>query len=177
MKSVTEPLETLVDGTIIDFETVGGFDGRFPSYDVRHYSGLKPTIFGYITGDVLVQYCAEGHREVPDLIEIISVTIPRLEDPLYALNCRFEGGILKNVCGLEPAMIDVRGPLLGSKWAVREMLGIPTYDDPYEGEGYRCSEGWLAGDYEDCMKHNRACLLIERDIMLDVRRMDVGNRI
>jgi hypothetical protein len=177
MKSVTEPLETMLWGTIIDFETVGEFEGKFPPHDSRHYSSLKPTIFGYITGNVIVQYCAEGYREISDLIEIISDNVPRLKGPFYALNCHFEGGVLNNACGLELVLFDVRGPLIGSKWAIREMLGIPTYDDPYDGEGHRCSEGWMVGDYEKCLKHNRACLLIERDILLNVRSMLGLNRL
>lgn len=173
MRSITESTKMRLKGTIIDIETIGEFDQEFHPHDYRHYRNLKPTILGYITGNVLVQYCAEGHQDINNLIEIISDTIPRLEDPFYALNRHFERGILHNACGLEPIFIDVRGPLTGSKWAIREILGIPTYDDPYDGEGYKCAEGWLVGDHENCLKHNRACLLIERDILHNVRRIPI----
>jgi len=66
-------------------------------------------------------------------------------------------------------IVDVRGGARGSKWELREKLEIPTYDDPFNGVGRKCAVGWLNGEYEKCMKHNRACLQIERDILEIIR--------
>jgi len=160
-----EPTEMRLKGTIIDIESIGEFDRSYPSWDPRQYANIKPTIFGYITYGTLVQYCAEGEEEIGQVIEIMSESLPRLENPFFALNCDFERNIISNNCGLEPHFLDVRGrKYYGSKWTIREELEIPTYDDPFDGDGYRCLIEWKKGNFDDCLKHNRACLLIERDI-------------
>ena len=33
-------------GTIIDLETIGGFDRAYPPWDPRQYAYISPTIFG-----------------------------------------------------------------------------------------------------------------------------------
>ncbi|MHA1840184.1 MAG: hypothetical protein ACTSYO_09565 [Candidatus Ranarchaeia archaeon] len=159
-----EPASIRTKGTIIDLESIGDFDRTYPPWDPRQYASLSPTIFGYITGDVLVQHCAEGEEEIPSLIDTMKDTLPELEDPFYALNTNFERCLIENTCGLKPIFIDVRGRMRGAKWAIREQLGIPTYNDPFNGNGFQCLQEWQKGNYHECMKHNRACLLIERDI-------------
>lgn len=172
MKEYSEKTKRLrLKGTILDIETVGEFEQRFPSWDERYYTNLQPTILGYLTDDVLVQHCAEGFDEIGKLIEEMLDTIPKLESPVFALNSRFERHILKKSCNLEPLIVDVRGIVPGSKWKLREKLGIPTYDDPFNGVGRKCAIEWLNGEYEKCMKHNRACLQIERDILEKLRRL------
>ena len=53
----------------------------------------------------------------------------------------------------------------GSKWELRDILKISTYDDPFNGDSSKCDTHWVNRDYSSCIKHNRACLLIERDIL------------
>ena len=152
-------------GTIIDLETIGPFNRAYPPWDPRHYASVTPTIFGYLTGDTLAQHCAKNTEEIQEIIEIMRDTLPMLEQPFYALNCSFERCIITNTCGQEHPFQDVReNKYRGSKWAIRERLGIPTYDDPFHGDGLRCMHEWHRGNYDDCLRHNRACLLIERDI-------------
>ena len=159
-------------GTIIDLETIGRFDRRYDSTDSRQYAGLRPTIFGYLSEGVLVQHCAEGPGDIPLIIEIMNQILPVLEPPFYALNCYFKHGVCKHSCNFIPEpLIDVRGVnSRESKWDVRRRLGIPTYDDPFNGVGYTCIQEWKNENYSDCLKHNRACLLIERDILEYNRR-------
>ncbi len=159
-----EPASMRVRGTLIDLETTGEFDRSYPPWDPRQYASIRPTIFGYITGDELVQYCAEGEDDLPEIREIMNATLPSLEGPFYALNTFFEGCIIENSCGSQASFVDVRGGIRGSKWDIRRHLGIPTYDDPFHGDGSLCIREWLRGNYDACMVHNRACLLIERDI-------------
>ena len=159
-------------GTIIDLETTGEFDRTYPPWDPRQYTDITPTILGYITDNTLVQHCAEGIEEIPRLLTTLNQTLPTLMHPFYALNTRFEKCIIQNTCGLLPPFMDVRGNLKGSKWEIRHRLNIPTYDDPFNGEGYRCPQEWHRGNYHDCMRHNRACLLIERDIQEHTHRIN-----
>lgn len=45
-----------VKGTIIDLETIGGFDRAYFPWDPKQYASISPTIFGYMTGENLVQH-------------------------------------------------------------------------------------------------------------------------
>lgn len=161
--------ETIFKGTVIDLETTGNFNDAYPSSDVRRYEYHKPTIFGYLTNDILVQYCAEGFEEISRLTRIMDEVLPTLDPPFYALNCYFERGVCTYAGSVIPdPLIDVRGKNpRGRKWDIRARLGIPTYNDPFDGNGYLCKVEWEKGNYLDCLNHNRACLLIERDIMLN----------
>ena len=159
-----------IKGTIIDLESTGEFDRAYPPWDPRQYANISPTIFGYITGKALVQHCAEGEKQIHEIIEIMKEVLPGLEQPFYALNCNFEKSVITNTCGQTHPFQDVReNKYYGSKWAIREQLSIPTYDDPFHGDGLRCMHEWHRGNYDDCLRHNRACLLIERDIQEHAR--------
>jgi len=165
-----ERSSTRMRGTIIDLETIGRFNRAYPPWDPRHYASISPTIFGYLTGETLIQHCAEDTEEIQEIIEIMRDTLPRLEQPFYALNSNFEKSVITNTCGQIHPFLDVReNKYYGSKWAIREWLGIPTYDDPFHGDGLRCMHEWHRGNHRDCLLHNRACLLIERDIQEHAR--------
>ena len=163
----TESPSMQPQGTVIDFETIGEFDRNYSSRDTRQYALLKPTIFGYLTDGKMVQYCAEGISDIENIVTIMNEILPTLEPPFYALNCYFERGVCTHSCTFTPKpLIDVRGGnTYERKWDVRKRLGIPTYDDPFNGNGYTCMLEWHKENYKDCMKHNRACLLIEKDIL------------
>lgn len=150
-------------GTIIDIETTGGFNSQHSPSDSKYYEDLRPTIFGYLTDDLLVQHCAESEKEIDDLIGVMSSV--QFPDPYFALNTRFERNIFIKFCQRDFWINDVRFGIRGSKWDIRERLGIPTYDDPFDGDSAKCDSNWVNGNHEDCLKHNRACLLIERDIL------------
>lgn len=156
-----------MSGTIIDLETIGEFDRQYHYSDTRQYAKLKPTIFGYLTGDNLVQYCAEGLADISNVVTIMNDILPSLDPPFYALNCNFEKGVFTHYCNNMPEpLIDMRGEKsFERKWDARARLGISTYDDPFNGKGYTCVLEWKKDNYSDCLKHNRACLLIERDIL------------
>ena len=161
----TAPIK--LKGTVIDLETVGGFDDRFRSTDTRRYAPQKPTIFGYLTKDTMIQYCAEGQEDIQNIVTKMNEILPSLEPPFYALNCHFERGVCTHSCTFVPEpLIDVRGENSRErKWDVRARLGIPKYDDPFNGSGYQCILEWQKENYDDCLKHNQACLQIERDIL------------
>jgi hypothetical protein len=150
-------------GTIVDIETTGGINFQNSPRDPSYYEDLRPTILGYLTDDLLVQHCAESEEEIEDLIGVMSRT--QFNEPIFALNTRFERSIFSKFCQRDLWITDVRLGISGSKWDIRERLGIPTYDDPFEGDSARCDPDWVNGDYENCLRHNRACLLIERDIL------------
>ncbi len=133
--TLTESAPMPVQGTVIDLETIGAFDNRYSYTDTRQYALLKPTIFGYLTENNLVQCCAEGISDIENVVTIMNEILPTLEPPFYALNCHFERGVCTHSCTFIPEpLIDVRGENSRErKWDVRARLGIPTYDDPFNG--------------------------------------------
>ena len=53
----------------------------------------------------------------------------------------------------------------GGKESIAKKFGIRAYDDPFPGAGVKCIEEFKRGNIENCLKHNKACLLKERDIL------------
>lgn len=167
MKHLTTPTRRMkLKGTIIDFETTGDLDFSYQSPDPRYFGDIKPTIFGYLVDDIMVQYCAENIDEIENLIDIISETIPALDEPYYALNTAFEKHLLSKYCKLTPVFVEVRGVgvIAGKKWH-RDRLGLPHYDDPFDCNGLECKINWDDSNFNECIAHNQACLQLERDIL------------
>lgn len=169
LKIYSEKNDLPFNGTIIDLETIGHFC-RY--YDSRDYQELKMTIFGYINNNELKILCAEGQEAIAELNKKTSTIINSLDKPFFAYNCGFEMGVLYHSCGLK---IEFNGDLMKEKvidvkWENKREacaeLGVSNYGDPLNGFGGRCSSVWLNGNYEDAIKHNRSCLLSERDIFL-----------
>jgi len=153
-------------GTIIDIETIGDFSREFADNDSRQYRGLTPTILGYIAKDELNVLCAKGTSALGELKEKIVEIVPSLKKPLFAFQSRFEQGVFHHSCGIK---IKFNGELNKEiyEWkgnACTE-LDIPNYNDPFNNVGKYCVDAWFKGDYENAIKHNRSCLLKERDIL------------
>lgn len=159
----------ITQGTIIDIETTGEFDEKYDPPDLRRFGDIKPTLFGYLVDDVIVQHCAESIDDIQDLVDYMTYTIPLLQQPFFALYTPFERHLLSKYCGLDPVITDVRGKIYMGKWKLREVLEIPTYNDPFDGDGNKCRLAWDKGDFESCLIHNQACLQIERDILEVIR--------
>jgi len=168
--SHSEKIKSHFEGTIIDIETIGKFCYDYD--DSRHYQNITPTIFGYINKSELKIICAKGEGAISELKNKSSQIIRSLEKPFFGYNCCFEMGVLFHSCGLE---IEFDGDLMkekvaGVKWenkqeAVAE-LSIPHYDDPFNDNGKKCLLAWQNGEWKKAIKHNRSCLLKERDILL-----------
>jgi len=153
------------NGTIIDIESIGDFCRGY--CDSREYKDIIPTIFGYINNCELNILCAKGHNALEELKEKIIKVMPTLRKPLFAFQCDFERGVLFHSYGV---IAEFYGELNTEKFepkrdAIR-LLRIPNYDDPFHDNGYECKKAWLRGDYKGSMRHNRSCLLKERDILL-----------
>lgn len=160
----SEESDSNFEGTVIDIETIGEFCRDY--YDSRHYQNI-PVIFGYIDKDALKILCAKGTDSIEKLKSNIAQTLPHLRKPLFAFNCCFEKAVLYNSCGI---VIDFNGELNREKYESKKdaitSLGIDNYDDPFDDIGLKCKLAWEAGNYELSIRHNRSCLLKERDILL-----------
>jgi len=154
------------EGTIIDIETIGDFDSGYRG-DSREYRYLLPVIFGYITNKGLKMYYVEKKKEIGDLKQKIIEVLPRLKMPFYAFNRAFETCVIFHSCGKNVKIdYELNKHKLEGKWEAVKSLGIDSYDDPFNDVGRLCKEAWLRGEIGECIRHNRSCLLKERDILL-----------
>jgi hypothetical protein len=164
IKRYNEKLSSCFKGTIIDIESYGNFCRGFG--DSREYKDIAPTIIGYINCDGLNILCAMGISALNELKLKIGELAPTFERPLFAFNCHFEQGVLYHSCSVK---IRFDGELNQERYEPKKqavkVLGIPNYDDPFY-DGSKCKVSWLNGDYESSIKHNRSCLLKERDILV-----------
>lgn len=164
--SHTEKIKSEFKGTIIDIETIGKFCRDYNDNDSRQYSKMIPVIFGYITKDELKILCAEGKNALKELQKETTRIMPSLKKPIYAFQCRFERGVLHHCYGVE---LKINGELNAETYEWKgdacAELDIPNYGDPFNNRGKECMLAWLRGDYKSAIKHNRSCLLKERDIL------------
>jgi len=165
----SEEIKSTFKGTIIDIETIGEFCREYP--DSRQYQNLIPLIFGYINENGLMIYCSKIDcskkiEPTQNFKDAVAQTIPKLMKPLYAFQCGFEQGVLYHSRGITLNFDgELRNKYEGKKDAVRS-LGIENYDDPFDDDGKKCKEALERGETKRPIKHNRSCLLKERDILL-----------
>ncbi|RLC31798.1 hypothetical protein DRH13_02535 [Candidatus Woesebacteria bacterium] len=152
-------------GTIIDLETIGSIRNKFK--DTRRYEKVKPYIFGYLTGDTIVQKYVEKPDYIPELVQWIKKAILTnlFQEPLYAFFTEFEIGVIYCATGIKVNFDRELKKGVGSKESIVKQIGISAYEDPFPGAGVKCIEEFKRGNLEDCLKHNRACLLKERDLL------------
>lgn len=162
-----EKVSSNFKGTIIDVETIGDFSRQFADEDSRRYRNLKPIILGYITENELNILCAKGKDAIDELIERSVMIVPSLKEPLFAFQSRFERGVFYHSCGMQ---IEFDGELNKETYEWKgnacAELDIPNYGDPFNNVGKECNLAWIRGEYKKAIKHNRSCLLKERDILL-----------
>jgi hypothetical protein len=162
---LSEALEAPFIGTIIDFETIGDFQNQY--LDSRRYQFLQPVIFGYLNEKGLKIHAADTREDIPELCQIIQNTIPMLPHPFHAFNASFEAGVLYHACGLTlPFDCELNAFPRELKGRTVSELFIQNYGDPFHDSGYLCKITWLQGHCKLAIKHNRSCLLKERDILL-----------
>jgi hypothetical protein len=153
------------EGTVIDIETIGDFCRGYE--DSREYRNMAPIIFGYIDKNGLKIHCAKKIESIINLKMAVAQIVLTLRKPLYAFNCCFEQGVLFHSCGIT---INFDGELNKERYELKKnavtSLSIENYDDPFNDIGFKCKLAWEAGDTNSSIKHNRSCLLKERDILL-----------
>lgn len=158
-----ENIDSNINGTIIDLETIGYFND-YP--DSRRYKNITPVIFGYIDNKKLKIICAKNKDSINILKEKIKEILPTLKRPFHAFQSDFERGalfhFLENNIEFDSELNIER---FEKKERIVEAMNIPQHGDPFRGSGFMCMESWLAGDIDKAIKHNRSCLLKERDIL------------
>jgi len=154
-----------LEGTIIDLETIGPIRNGFR--DTRRYEKVRPYLFGYLNGNTIVQKYVEKPDHIPQLVQWIKETIltDLFQKPLYAFFTEFETGVIYCTTSIKVNFDRELKKGAGGKESIVKKLGISAYDDPFPGVGVKCIEEFKRGNIENCLKHNKACLLKERDIL------------
>jgi len=154
-----------VKGTIIDLETIGSIRNEFR--DTRRYEKVRPYLFGYLNGNTIIQKYVEKPDHITELVLWIKKAISTnfLQVPLYAFFTEFEAGVIYCTTGIKVNFDRELKKGLGGKESIVKKLGISAYNDPFPGAGVKCIDEFKRGNIDVCLKHNRACLLKERDIL------------
>jgi len=166
-----ETVEADFKGTIIDIETVGQF-GEAPycpdkeDYLAR-YRDMRITAVGILAGGKLQVFAAKGIDSLATFQKSAIMFMSKATGPLHAFNKAFEEGCYYWNSGRQMLDIDkeIQMTKAEKKEAVVRELGLPTYDDPFNGEGRLCVRAFESGKVEDIIRHNRACLLKEYGIL------------
>lgn len=165
VKIVKEPVISEFDGTIIDLETIGNFTNEYE--DSRRYSKIRPVFFGYITKKGIEIHCAEKKADIEELLSNIQKIIPALPRPFHAFNTPFEMGVLFH--SLTEKVVferELNKKVFEKKLFAVQDLRLSNYNDPFHDRGELFPPSWEKGNMKDCIAHNRADLLKEKDILL-----------
>ncbi len=167
-----EPVDCDFEGTIVDLETIGLFTTvppqrlEFGQDIIRKYQKIKVTTVGTLSDGVLQIAIALGQEHLNEFGKKALSIVSGSDRPLYAFNKPFEEGCLfwiaRSVFDFEN---ELQARAMENKERAVQQLKIPSYNDPYRGQGKMCVDAFIKGDLENIAKHNRACLLKERDIL------------
>jgi hypothetical protein len=168
IEELKEKLVSDFQGTIIDIETIGEFNGRYrKSGDWREYEGIQQVIFGLVTNEYLQIFWVRKNEEIKELNEKVSGIIDKLEKPFYAFNCAFERSVLTCQLGRPIGFeCELQAEKFEAKYSAVRELHIDAHGDPFNDKGLLCMYAWQNGEFDKAIAHNRACLMKERDILL-----------
>lgn len=165
-----------VDGTIIDFETIGPFNG---GVGLDRYKLLKPIVAGFFSGNEIeiIFITGESTEDLDSFKNAVRSKLRESRRPFYAFNAEFEIGVLHWFLGesvtfdrdlMLPVSTLGNRTIWESKRIVIERLGISNFDDPFFDNGYMVLPAWAnfirttdSDSLEKIIRHNRACLLKE----------------
>ncbi|MHA1637592.1 MAG: hypothetical protein ACTSUB_06200 [Candidatus Thorarchaeota archaeon] len=167
-----EQVETTFEGTIIDIETVGefrrvgGFSPLGQDY-LGRYKDMKITTVGFLSENELSVFFVKDAESLDNFRKKAISILKTRTAPTYAFNKSFEEGCYFWNSGQESLHIDneLQSFTGEKKENVVIKLGINKYDDPFHGEGRKCVSAFFQGNIDDIVKHNRACLLKENQIL------------
>ena len=129
-----------LEGTIIDLETIGPLHDSLKG--TKRYKEVKPYLFGYLAGNMIVQKYVEESDHIPALLDFIRETnFVDFQKPLYAFFVEFETGVIYCSTGKRLLFDRELKKGKGSKEELVKKFGISNYDDPFPGHGGRGGRG------------------------------------
>ena len=159
--TLEESLDYSINGTIIDFEFIGEFQ-KFLDY--RAYINIYPVIFGTLNTNMIKIFYVKDEEDIPELLEVMNQELKSLSRPFWAFYKQCEQGIIYNRLGIPYEFWELNEWKFESKRSAEKKYDIPNFDDPFHGDGKLVWKAWEEGNIDDCVKHNRACLLKEAEI-------------
>ena len=167
---IREDITSNFNGTIIDIETIGEptKNRLYTTYnDSRQCENVQQVLLGLINDKELQIFCTTNKEGIEELRFNTEKILNSLQRPFYAFNADFESSVWFHHVGIT---IKFDGELqkfkFESKVDARANLDIPNYDDPFNDNGKLCIVSWETEAFDKIIKHNRACLLKERDILI-----------
>ena len=168
-----EEVSTDFEGTIVDIETIGDFiqvGTRFPPQEQDYlgkYRDMKITTVGVLSENELAIFIAKNIECVIEFQKSAIKLMSEVSSPTYAFNKSFEEGCYFWNSGFNIIRIDNELQTFAGekKEDVVEEYGISKYNDPFHGDGGKYVAAFFEGNIDDIIKHNRACLLKEHQIL------------
>jgi len=161
------------DGTVIDGETD---EQRFSDNlkGAHRFMNHTAVCFGFLDKtwiDIIARF---DPQSAGLFVKAVDEKIRQCASPYYAFNAACDMSLLSKLVNRE---ITFHGELQQferqKKEFLRRDLGIPSWDDPFSGEGYRAAKEWttyLATGDVNCVKrimlHNFSCVSTEYNILL-----------
>lgn len=178
-------LNEKMEGTIIDLESIGEFNG---GAGIDQYRQIRPIVAGFFCDDriEILYITGETEKDFKCLRTAVLKKLQKVNRPFYAFNSDFEMGVLYWFLG-ETVLFDrdlmfkvttsCGQKVWESKGTVVKNLGIPNFDDPFWDQGYKVPDAWKnfqrTGDFnvlQRIIRHNRACLLKEYHILKERKK-------
>lgn len=164
------------EGAVIDLETDEQvFLNELHGADrCKNHSAVCCGILDKNKVEIIAKTCNASDKL---FVQTVDEKVKRISHPYYAFNVEFDMALLSKLLGREIQFDrELQKELqIGyeKKQIVTETLGIPNFDDPFNGEGFLASKEWtkhVKTREIDCVKriitHNLACLLKEYRILI-----------
>ncbi len=171
-KIFQEKIDTDFEGTIIDIETIGNFgtpSGFFPQGRdyLSRYRDMRITTIGTLSDNLLRIFIAKNEESMERFQRKATKVMRIADSPTYAFSKSFEEGCFYWNSGHDHIDLDceLQSFVGESKKSVVAKLEIDNYDDPFHDIGRKCVHAFEVDDLSNIIKHNRACLLKENQIL------------
>lgn len=121
-----------------------------------------------------VEIIAKTYNASDDLfVQAVDEKVKRISHPYYAFNVGCDMALLSKLLGREIRFDRELQCDYERKRDAVQTLGIPNFDDPFNGDGYLAAKAWTkhletheTGCVENIMAHNCACVLKEYSILV-----------
>ena len=122
-----------------------------------------------------VEIIAKTYNVSDDLfVRVVDEKVKRISHPYYAFNVGCDMALLSKLLGREIRFDrELQKKQYESKRNAVQTLGMPNFDDPFNGDGRLAAKAWTKhvethekGCVENIIAHNCACLLKEYSILV-----------
>ena len=166
------PPEVTFKGTVIDIESdeqsfINSLRGA------QRYRDFNAICCGFLDSNFMEIIGRTDTKSDKFFKEAVASRLDATIEPYYAFNAGFDMAVLSRLLGRN---INFHGELQPApKWKkeyYRQDIGVPSFDDPFHGEGRLASAEWTSylkncnvDSVKRIMVHNAACVCIEYSML------------